>query len=156
MDTLAGRVCKILLPVNVDYFFGSGSNISICTLSSLDLLIKLSEMPVMSILKVAGRLYSENRGIDQMISFCMKNPQMRYILLCGKDGKGHYPGNALISLIENGVSLDGKILGTIARYPFLCSSKNDIDNFTKQVSVIDLRECLDENYISSIALNLID
>ncbi len=156
MDNLAGRVCKILLPIKVDYFVGSGSNISICTLSSLDLLIKISEMPVMAVLKMAGRLYSENKGIDQMISFCMKNPKMKYILLCGKDGEGHYPGNALISLMENGVRYDGRILGTTARYPFLCSSKNDIDNFVKQISVIDLRGCLDENYISSIALNLID
>ncbi len=155
VDNIAGKVCKFLLPIKVDCFVGSGSNVSVCTLSSIDLLIKISTMPVMSVLKMAGRLYSENKGIDQIISFCIKNPQMKYILLCGKDGKGHFPGHALISLIKNGVSEDGRILGTTARYPFLCSSKNDIDNFVKQISIIDLRDCFDENYISSIALNLI-
>ncbi len=39
------------------------------------------------------------------------NPQLKYIILCGKDTKGHYPGDALISLIKNGIDDGGKIIG---------------------------------------------
>lgn len=150
----AGEACKILFPINIDSFKGFGSSVSLCTLSSIDLLIKISKLSIMNNLIIAGRLYSENKGIDQMISFCRENPQLKYIILCGKDTKGHYPGNALISLIEHGIDNDRKILKTIAPSPFLCSHKDDIAVFKKQVSVIDMIGCFDINKISKMVCML--
>lgn len=150
----AGEVCKILFPININSFKGFGSSVSLCTLSSIDLLIKISKLSIMNNLIIAGRLYSENKGIDQVISFCRENPQLKYIILCGKDTKGHYPGNALISLIEHGIDNDRKILGTIAPSPFLCSPKDDIAVFKKQVSVIDMIGCFDINKISKMVYML--
>ena len=148
--------CKILFPIHVDSFNGCGLNVSLCTLSSLDLLIQISKLSVMNKLIIAGRLYSENKGIDQMISFCINNPQLEYILLCGKDTRGHYPGDALIRLIENGVSDVGKISGTIAPSPFLCSSLDYIATFKKQVSIVDMRDCFDIDKISEMVYKLSD
>ena len=123
LNYFAGEVCKILFPVNVDSFKGCGSSISLCTLSSIGLLIKISKLPIMDNLIIAGRLYSENKGIDQMIDYCVNETGLKYVILCGKDTQGHYPGDALINLIENGIDDNGKILGTISPYPFICSRK---------------------------------
>jgi len=154
LDYFAGEVCKILFPITIESFKGCGAIISLCTLSSIDLLIKISKLPIMDNLIIAGRLYSENKGIDQMISYCVNDYRLKYIILCGKDTKGHYPGDALINLIENGIDDNGKILGTIAPSPFLCSHKNDIAAFKKQVSIIDMRGCFDIDKVSEVVYML--
>jgi tetrahydromethanopterin S-methyltransferase subunit A len=154
IEHIAGETCKILFPVYVDKFEGRGSNISLCALSSINLLITISKLDIMDDLLIAGRLHSENKGIDQMIDYCINHPQLKYLLLCGKDTKGHYPGDALICLIEHGIDEEGKILGTIAPYPFLCSDKENVLKFKKQISVIDMRNCFDIHKISEIIYGL--
>ncbi len=148
LEHFAGEACKILFPIHINMFKGHGSNISLCTLSSIDLLIKISNLEIMNNLLIAGRLHSENKGIDQMIDFCINNPQLKYVILCGKDTKGHYPGDALLSLIKNGIDVNGKIMGTIAPSPFICSHKENVTKFKNQVSIIDMRNCFDINKIS--------
>ncbi len=148
LEHFAGEACKILFPIHINMFKGQGSNISLCTLSSIDLLIKISYLEIMNDLLIAGRLHSENKGIDQMIDFCINNPQLKYVILCGKDTKGHYPGDALISLMKNGIDVNGKILGTIAPSPFICSHKENVTKFKNQVSIIDMRNCFDIDKIS--------
>jgi tetrahydromethanopterin S-methyltransferase subunit A len=154
LNYFAGEVCKILFPINIDSFKGCGSSISLCTLSSIELLIKISKLSIMDNLIIAGRLYSENKGIDQLISYCVSDHRLKYVILCGKDTRGHYPGDALIKLTEHGIDADGKILGTIAPSPFLCSHKDDIDIFKKQVSIIDMRDCFDVDKISEMVYML--
>jgi tetrahydromethanopterin S-methyltransferase subunit A len=105
-------------------------------------------------LVIAGRLLSENKGIDQIIEYCIQNPQIDYIILCGKDVKGHYPGNALISLIKNGVDGDGKVIGTMAPNPYLETHKENIEKFKKQITIVDLRECFDIFKISETVNSL--
>ncbi|MER5176481.1 MAG: tetrahydromethanopterin S-methyltransferase subunit A [Candidatus Nitrosocosmicus sp.] len=148
LEHFAGEACKMLFPIHINTFKGHGSNVSLCTLSSIDLLIKISNLEIMHDLLIAGRLHSENKGIDQMIDFCINNPQLKYVILCGKDTKGHYSGDALISLIKNGIDINGKILGTIAPSPFICSNKENVTKFKNQVSIIDMRNCFDIDKIS--------
>jgi tetrahydromethanopterin S-methyltransferase subunit A len=154
IEHVAGEACKILFPVYVDKFEGRGSNISLCALSSINLLITISKLDIMDDLLIAGRLHSENKGIDQMINYCINHPQLKYLLLCGKDTKGHYPGDALICLIEHGIDENGRILGTIAPSPLLSSDKENVLKFKKQISVIDMRNCFDIHKISEIIYGL--
>lgn len=154
IEHLAGEACKILFPVYIDKFEGHGSNISLCALSSINLLITISKLDIMDNLLIAGRLHSENKGIDQMIDYCINYPQLKYLLLCGKDTKGHYPGDALICLIKHGIDENGRILGTIAPSPLLRSEKENVLKFTKQISIIDMRNCFDIHKISEIIYGL--
>jgi tetrahydromethanopterin S-methyltransferase subunit A len=154
LEYFAGQVCKLLFPIHTDTFKGFGSNICICTLSSIDLLVTISKLEVMDKLVIAGRLLSENKGIDQMIEYCIQNPQIKYIILCGKDVKGHYPGDALINLIKNGIDDDGKVIDTIAPNPFLMADKENIVKFKEQISIIDLRKCFDVSKISETVNSL--
>ncbi len=154
IEYFAGEACRILFPIPVNIFNGDGSKISVCTLSSIDLLIKISKSGLMNELLIAGRLHSENKGIDKMINFCIGHPQLEYIILCGKDTAGHYPGNALVNLIENGVDDNGKIIGSISPSPIINSSRAFIEQFKKQINLIDLRNCFDTDKISKTVYDL--
>ena len=155
IEYLAGEACKILFPIAVDVFQGHGSKVSVCTLSSIDLLIKISKLDLMDNLLIAGRLHSENKGIDKMINYCIDHPQLEYVILCGKDTIGHYPGNALINLIENGVDRGGRIKGSFSPSPFICSGNADVEKFKKQITLIDMRNCFDTDKISKTVYRLL-
>jgi tetrahydromethanopterin S-methyltransferase subunit A len=155
IEYIAGEVCKVLFPIDVDIFQGNGSKVSVCTLSSIDLLIKISKLDLMDNLLVAGRLHSENKGIDKMINYCVAHPKLKYVILCGKDTVGHYPGDALINLIENGLDRDGRIKGSLSPSPFICSAIADVETFTKQITIIDMRNCFDTDKISKTVYRLL-
>jgi tetrahydromethanopterin S-methyltransferase subunit A len=156
IEYFAGEACKVLFPIHVDIFNGNGSKISVCTLSSMDLLIKISKSDLMNDLLIAGRLHSENKGIDKMISFCIGHPQLEYIILCGKDTAGHYPGNALVNLLENGIDDNGRIIGSMSPSPIINSSRAFIKQFKKQIKIIDLRNCFAIDTISKTVYGLKD
>jgi tetrahydromethanopterin S-methyltransferase subunit A len=148
LEDFAGEACKILFPIRVDVFKGHGTKVSLCALSSIDLLLKISNGSLMKYLAIAGRLYSENKGIDQMVDYCVNNPELKYIILCGRDTPGHWPGDALINLIKYGTDACGKIMGSISPNPFICSPAENIVKFRKQVTVVDMRDCFDVGKIS--------
>ncbi len=153
LENFAGTACRILYPIPITTFKGKGLTVSICTLSSIDLLKKISMLDIMDNILIAGRLLSENKGIDQLIEFCINHPTLKYLILCGKDTKGHFPGDALINLIKNGVDTSGKIIGTKARYPVIESSKRNTEQFKKQITIIDMRNCFDIDKICSVIHN---
>ena len=86
-----GKLCKALLPIKHEYYLGAGKAVAICTLSSIDLLETISRSSLMDKVLIVGRLFSENKGIDAMISFTMEHPELKLILVCGKQVKSHRP-----------------------------------------------------------------
>jgi tetrahydromethanopterin S-methyltransferase subunit A len=137
-DEIAGRICKSLIPVRKEYYLGGGRSVAICTLSSLDLLERIFQTPaLMDKIAIAGRLLSENKGIDAIIRFCVEHPDLERIVLCGKEVKGHRAGHALLSLVRNGIDADGRIVGAVGRYPILHSEPVDVSAFMNRVQVVD-------------------
>lgn len=59
---------------------------------------------------LTGPLSSENLCIEKVVRNVVSNPTIGYLILCGKDSPGHKAGQALLSLIANGLSEDGNIL----------------------------------------------
>ena len=68
------------------------------------------------------------------------NPNIRYLVVGGPESEGHLTGEALKSLILNGVDEKLRIMGTSAPHPFLFNLPMEvIDRFRKQLSLIDLQ-----------------
>jgi len=133
-----GEICKIVLPIPDEVFCGNPSSpIAICTLSSMSLLRELSKSEVMNDVAIAGRLLSENRGIDSLVASIRKNPKITTIILCGREVWGHKAGHSLLALHKNGVSCGGRIIGSLSPDPTLTVSVRDVRHFQRQVSVID-------------------
>jgi tetrahydromethanopterin S-methyltransferase subunit A len=136
-DDAAGKVCEAVLPIKHEYYLGRGKELAICTLSSIGLLEEISKSDIMGRIAIAGRLLSENRGIDAMIRFTMDHPDLKRIIVCGKEVKGHRAGQALLALGRNGVDRGGRIIGALGPYPTLKSPARDIEAFRRQVAIVD-------------------
>src|SRR5215831_8859801 len=87
-DDVAGRVCKALIPVRDECYFGRGQEIAVCTLGSMRLLREISTSPIMDRLTIAGRLLSENKGIDLLLDSIARYPRLNLLVVCGKDVRG--------------------------------------------------------------------
>lgn len=146
----AGKLCKVLLPIKQEYYLGSGKLTAICTLSSFDLLDMISRSSLMDRVLIAGRLLSENKGIDAIISFTVNHPELNRIILCGKEVKGHRAGQALLSLARNGIDTSGRIIGATGPNPILTRSAKDVEIFRRQVQIIDLIWTVDIDKIAQL------
>ena len=86
---------------------------------------------------LSGTLQTENIGIEKVICNIIANPNIRYIVLCGPESKGHLTGEALMCLLKNGIDEKKKIIGTEAPTPYLFNlPKEYIDRFRKQIVTI--------------------
>ena len=155
IDNIFGICCYHLLPIEQEYYMGKGKIIAICTLASLDLLKEIkNNNEIMEKISIVGRLLSENKGIDEIIKFTKKNRLLKYILVCGEDVKGHLPGQTLISLKENGIDINKRIMKSSGAYPFLTCSTQDVESFRNQVNIINKNGLKDINKIKDIVLNI--
>lgn len=155
LKNVAGRLCEVLIPIKLGYVIGDGKSIAVCTLSSLGLLRTIVNFnDIMGRILIVGRLLSENKGIDMLIQFTLRQPGLRHLIICGKEVKGHRSGQAVLSLHRNGVDDDGRIIGAIGPYPFLTSSLEAIKSFRKQITIHDLISCEDIETVRATILSL--
>jgi tetrahydromethanopterin S-methyltransferase subunit A len=151
LGNVASEICKFVLPIRYDYLLGAGNAAAICTLSSDDLFKKISESErVMKNVAIMGRLLSENRGIDAMISFAQMHYKLNTIFVCGLEVKGHLAGQALVSLSSNGIDSAGRIIGALGPHPVLCSDKVAVENFRRQVRIVNVIGTTDFDTVSAL------
>jgi len=104
-----------------------------------DYLQGLASVAIESGSALAGMLQTENIGIEKIICNVVANPNIRYLIVCGVESAGHQPGQALSSLIKNGVDERRNIIGAEAPTPYLYNIPlESIDRFRKQVTLVDL------------------
>ncbi len=134
-----GELCKIILPIPEEYYSGnSDSSIAVCTLSSIDLLKKLANSKILSHVSIAGRLLSENKGIDSIIKYVNKNQKINIIIVCGKEVWGHKAGHSLFQLHKNGVDKNNRIINSTSPDPYLTVSKSQIQYFQNNITLVNL------------------
>jgi len=138
IEDIAGELCKILLPIEEEVFFGDpNSNIAICTLSSINLLKEIANSSIMKEIAVIGRLFSENKGIDSLVKSIISNEKIDTIILCGKDTLGHRPGYSLLCLYKNGINENNKIINSPSPHPILTITNKEVAKFQSQVKIIN-------------------
>ncbi len=138
IEEIAGELCRIILPIEEEVFFGDPkSNIAICTLSSMNLLKDISKSSIIKEVAIAGRLLSENKGIDSLVRSVLSNENINTIILCGKDVLGHNSGDSLLCLYKNGMDGNKIIIGSISPHPILTISKREVAKFQGQVKIVN-------------------
>ena len=138
LEYVFGEVCKILLPIPEEVYFGNQkSSIAICTLSSISLLKEIAESDLLENVAIVGRLFSENKGIDALVRFVNSNPNIKTLILCGKEVWGHKAGESLIDLYENGIDSDGRIIGSYSPDPISQLSNSEVQKFQNQITIIN-------------------
>ena len=138
LDNAPGRLCKVLLPIRHEYYLGAGKAVAICTLSSIDLLQTIGESDLINRILIAGRLLSENKGIDAIIDFTVKHPNLKRMIVCGKEVRGHRAGQALLALASNSMDSSGRIIGAVGPNAIVTLPQQDVDIFRHQVKINDM------------------
>ena len=134
-----GEICNLILPINEEYYLGnSNSAIAVCTLSSINLLKNFANSEILNKISIAGRLLSENKGIDSIIKYVNKNPQVSTIIVCGKEVWGHKSGHSLFELHKNGIDQNNRIINSISPDPYLTVSELEIKYFQDKINLVNL------------------
>ena len=136
LGEIAGIVCKKIFPIPEETFLGKSSGVAICTLSSIDLLKEISQSDIMEKIAIAARLFSENKGIDELVRFVNQNPSLHTIIVCGKEVSGHKTGHALFCLHKYCTDHTNRIINSVSPDPILAVSKQEIANFQK-IKLVD-------------------
>lgn len=98
-----------------------------------------------------GPCKTENLGVEKVVANTISNSNIRFLLLCGVESKGHLPGDALLSLHKNGIDEQGRILGSHGAIPFIQNLPPEaIKRFQDQVELIDRIGLEDEGQIGQL------
>jgi len=98
---------------------------------------------------ICGSCKTENLGLEKMVANIVSNPNIRFVITCGTEVKGHLSGQSLIALHANGVE-GGKIIGTKGAIPFIENLDDAaIKRFQEQVEFVDIMETEDVGEITA-------
>lgn len=90
---------------------------------------------------IIGSVYTENFGVQLALTNILKNPNIRYLILCGQES-AHLAGDAFKALHENGISAFGpyrKIIGCKSPLPFIDDIPEEaIDLYQERITVVDM------------------
>lgn len=123
-----------------EYIIGRKSSpVAISTLGSDNLPESLTAKLGKERFAIIGKTHTENIGIEKIIKNTVTNPDIRFIILCGKDTRGHMAGQSLISLVTQGVNHEKRIIDAKGQRPMLKNlDYSEIEHFRSQVEIIDL------------------
>ncbi len=92
---------------------------------------------------LCGSCKTENLGLEKVIANVIANPNIRFVLFCGTEVKGHLSGNTFAALHKNGVK-DGRVVGAEGAIPFIENLTDaHIKRFQEQVEIVNIMESED-------------
>jgi tetrahydromethanopterin S-methyltransferase subunit A len=92
---------------------------------------------------ICGSCKTENLGLEKVVANVISNPNIRFVLLCGTEVKGHLSGQSLRQLHSSGVD-KGKIVGSEGAIPFIENLDDAaIKRFQEQVEIVNIMESED-------------
>ena len=97
---------------------------------------------------IIGTCKTENLGVEKIVANLISNSNIRFLLICGAESKGHLPGNTLIALHKNGLDEKGRIIGSKGAIPFIQNlTAEAVRRFQAQIQLIDRIGLEDEEQI---------
>ena len=97
---------------------------------------------------IFGPLKTENIGIEKVVANVISNPNIRYLVICGEEIRGHRSGSSLIALNKNGIDNQHRIINAPGAIPYIENlNKEAIERFRKQIKVVNLIDVKDKDKI---------
>ncbi len=126
-------------PVRGDYLVGNpNAGVAVATLASPLFVRAGSDLPPCVGAAIYGECKTENLGVEKIVANVISNCNIRFIIICGVESKGHLPGNTLLALHKNGIDEQGRIIGSKGAIPFIQNLPPEaIRRFQCQVELID-------------------
>jgi tetrahydromethanopterin S-methyltransferase subunit A len=119
-----------------DVVFGSmDSPVAVCTLGSRTLLPALAGR---SEIAVAGRVFTENIGIERMVQNLVAFASVRYLIVCGRETQ-HHVGQTILALHRSGLDASGRVIGSDAPDPQMPNlTAEQLCGFQEHVTLVDM------------------
>ncbi len=123
-------------PIVGDVVFGNAASpVAVCTLASRTL---LGELAGRQEIAIAGRVFTENVGVERMVQNLAAMASIRVLIVCGRETQ-HRVGQTILALHRNGVTAEGRVIGSDAPEPVLPNLvPADLDAFRERVRVVDM------------------
>jgi tetrahydromethanopterin S-methyltransferase subunit A len=87
---------------------------------------------------IFGQCKTENLGVEKIVANVISNCNIRFLIICGLESRGHMPGNTILALHKNGIDEQGRIIGSDGAIPFIQNLPIEaISRFQDQVELID-------------------
>jgi tetrahydromethanopterin S-methyltransferase subunit A len=117
-------------PVRGDYLVGDpNTGVAVATLAS-PLLVSGAA--------IVGQCKTENLGVEKIVANMISNCNIRFLIICGVESKGHLPGDTILALHKNGIDEQGRIIGSKGAIPFIQNLLPPaVKRFQDQVELID-------------------
>lgn len=97
-----------------------------------------------------GSMKTENLGVEKVVANVASNPNIRFLIVCGTEVRGHRSGESILCLHRNGVDSNHKVIGAKSAIPFIENLPPEaISRFREQVEVVDLVDVGDSEKIAA-------
>ena len=107
-----------------------------------------SQFPIKAGAAMQGPFKTENLGIEKIVANIISNPNIRFLIVCGSEVKGHISGDALVCLHKYGLK-EGRIVNAKGAIPFIENLNDEaVKRFQQQVTLIDMIDVEDEAKIT--------
>lgn len=135
-----------------DKYYPWSGEFTVCSLDGCVAVVLLTiDYTPPNIVAIYGPLKTENIGIEKIVANVISNPQIRYLVLCGDDIRGHRSGSSLISLHTNGIDNNHRIIEAKGAIPYIENLKEKaIKRFQSQIEIIDLIGVKEKDKIDKI------
>lgn len=125
--------------------------IAVCTLTTDAHIKQISQW---NNIAIVGKVFTPNLGIEKIILNSISNPEIRFLVLCGKDSSVFHAGQALQSLFQYGIDKEKRIINAIGHYPVLRNlAVEKINQFLEQIELVN---CLEENNIEQLHQKILE
>ncbi|MFH0739707.1 MAG: dCTP deaminase [bacterium] len=116
------------------YVGNKNSPVAVCTNATVEGIVLDMEK-----VAICGKCVTENIGMEKIIQNIIANPNIRFLVLCGRPSKGHYVEQAFMALKQNGIDKEKTIIGAVGNMPLLKGLDIEIiETFRAQVELINL------------------
>ncbi len=108
-----------------------------------------SLFPIKAGAGISGPFKTENLGIEKIVANVISNPNIRFVIICGSEVKGHISGDALECLHKFGLK-DGRIVNAKGAIPFIENlDDKSVKRFQEQVQTVYMIDVEDEAKITA-------
>lgn len=118
----------------------AGGDVAVCVLTSEHLIARIAEARPGRV-AIVGAVYTENLGLERILSNTLANPNITTLFVCGADSRqriGHLPGQSLLSLFANGLDDRRRIIGAQGRRPVIKNLEREVvEQFRGAVTIVD-------------------
>jgi tetrahydromethanopterin S-methyltransferase subunit A len=134
-----------------NYYSWGGEFVSLSPTSNTAVVILNFEYIPKEKIAIYGSLKTENIGIEKIVANIISNPNIRYLLICGKEIRGHKSGESLKALHEFGIDEDNRIINAPGAIPYIENlNKESIKRFQDQIELLDFINITDEDKLNKI------